>query len=205
VPLLAERGRSASLDLTRNFSHASVTATVFASSVHHPADARSSNIYELINLPDPTTNAGVELLGTWRKAPFAVTASYAYLHSRETDAGQRVDVPLTPRQGVTLVGVWEKEGRGRFGLEGYYTGRQRLEENPFRTVSKPYVILGAMGELHIAKHLRLFLNVENINNVRQTRWDPLLRPSRAVDGRWTVDAWSPLDGRAINGGLRVIF
>lgn len=205
VPLLAERGRSASIDLTRNFKQASFTATVFRSSVRHPVDTRRDTQYELVNLPDPTTNVGVELLGTWRKAPIAVTASYAYLRSRETDAGQRVDVPLTPRQGATLVGVWEKEGRGRFGVEGYYTGRQRLEENPFRTVSKPYVILGAMGELHIAKHMRLFLNVENITNVHQTRWDSLLRPSRAVDGRWTVDAWSPLDGRVINGGLRVIF
>jgi outer membrane receptor for ferrienterochelin and colicins len=25
------------------------------------------------------------------------------------------------------------------------------------------------------------------------------------DGRWTVDAWAPLEGRVINGGLRVSF
>jgi len=28
---------------------------------------------------------------------------------------------------------------------------------------------------------------------------------RGVDGRWTVDAWAPLDGRNINGGIRVNF
>jgi len=33
----------------------------------------------------------------------------------------------------------------------------------------------------------------------------LLRPARGVDGRWTVDAWAPLDGRVINGGLRISF
>jgi len=26
-----------------------------------------------------------------------------------------------------------------------------------------------------------------------------------VDGRWTVDAWAPLDGRVINGGVRFVF
>jgi outer membrane receptor for ferrienterochelin and colicins len=62
-----------------------------------------------------------------------------------------------------------------------------------------------MGEYKVARHLRLFLNLENLTNIRQTHWDPLLRPSRAVDGRWTVDAWSPLDGRAINGGIRFLF
>ena len=28
-------------------------------------------------------------------------------------------------------------------------------------------------------------------------------PARDVDGRWTVDAWAPLEGRVINGGFRV--
>jgi len=53
--------------------------------------------------------------------------------------------------------------------------------------------------------LRLFVNGENLTGVRQTKWDPLLRPERAPDGRWTVDAWAPLDGRTINGGIRVMF
>jgi len=54
--------------------------------------------------------------------------------------------------------------------------------------------------------IRLFLNGENLADTRQTRWDdPFLRPDRAADGRWTVDAWAPLDGRVINGGVRVSF
>jgi outer membrane receptor for ferrienterochelin and colicins len=28
--------------------------------------------------------------------------------------------------------MWEAEDVGRFGVEWYYTGRQRLEENPYR-------------------------------------------------------------------------
>ena len=41
--------------------------------------------------------------------------------------------------------------------------------------------------------------------VRQTKWDPLVRPQQAADGRWTVDGWAPLDGRVINGGVRIAF
>jgi len=67
------------------------------------------------------------------------------------------------------------------------------------------VIFGAMGEGKVAAHVKLFLNLENLGNVRQSRWDPMLLPRRAVDGRWTVDAWAPLDGRVINGGVRFIF
>ena len=53
--------------------------------------------------------------------------------------------------------------------------------------------------------VRIFINVENVANVRQTKWNPLVRPFRAVDGRWTVDAWAPVDGRVLNGGVRVAF
>ncbi|MFB3815746.1 MAG: hypothetical protein ACE14L_16710 [Terriglobales bacterium] len=42
---------------------------------------------------------------------------------------------------------------------------------------------------------------ENITGVRQTRRDSLLRPTRAASGRWTVDAWSPLEDRVFNGGV----
>jgi outer membrane receptor for ferrienterochelin and colicins len=54
-------------------------------------------------------------------------------------------------------------------------------------------------------YIRLFVNGENLTGVRQTRWDPLLLQTRAVDGRWTVDAWAPLEGRNVNGGVRVGF
>jgi iron complex outermembrane receptor protein len=52
---------------------------------------------------------------------------------------------------------------------------------------------------------RFFINAENLFNVRQTRHDPLVLPAPLPDGRWTVDAWAPLDGRVVNGGIRVAF
>ena len=207
APLAAERGRSGSIDVTRRAGPVSMTATFFASAIRHPIFVDRGEQYRIVNLREPTQNMGVELLGVWRKAPFSATASYTYVRSREEDeaAGRRLDVPLTPRHSLGLVGMWEKEGVARFGLECYYTGRQRLEFNPYRAVSKPYVITGAMGERKVAKHVRLFINLENLTDVRQTRWNPLLLPGRGVDGRWTVDAWAPLDGRNINGGVRFVW
>lgn len=200
APLVAERGRTASFDLTRAIGPMSYTATVFASRVDHPIHVERGARYELRNLPGAARNAGVELLATWRKAPFSATASYAFVRSRE--AG--MDTPLTPRQSAGVVGMWEKEGRWRIGVECYYTGRQRLEENPYRSASEPYVAAGLLVERRVGP-ARLFVNAENLTDTRQTRWDPLLRPARAVDGRWTVDAWAPLEGRVVNGGVRFRF
>ena len=81
----------------------------------------------------------------------------------------------------------------RLGLELHFTGRQRVEANPYRETTEPYFVVGVLGERRFGR-FRLFVNGENLTNVRQTRWDPLLRPSRNVDGRWTVDGWAPLEG-----------
>jgi outer membrane receptor for ferrienterochelin and colicins len=203
-PLEAERGFSSSFDLTRTDGPLSYTATVFASRISDPIHVERSPAYVLRTLEDPTTNIGLELLGTLRKEPFAVTATYTYVRARETVDGIEQDVPQTPRHGAGVVAMWEAEDVGRIGVEWYYTGEQALEENPYRVVSEPYTIVGILAERQFGR-IRLFVNGENLTGVRQTKWDPLLRPTRAVDGRWTVDAWAPLEGRNINGGLRVRF
>lgn len=202
--LEAERGRSASVDVTRTDGPFSYTFTLFGSRVHHPIHVDRSAGLILTNLSEPTTNAGLELLGTIRRAPYSLTATYTYVRAKELAAATREDVPLTPRHSAGVVGMWEKEDVGRIGVEFYYTGVQRLEENPFREFSEPYVIVGLLAERPLGR-VRLFINGENLTGVRQTRREPVIRPSRAPDGRWTVDAWQPLDGRTINGGIRVGF
>jgi iron complex outermembrane receptor protein len=64
--------------------------------------------------------------------------------------------------------------------------------------------LGVLGEIVLGK-VSLFVNAENILGVRQTRFDPLLRPTRAASGEWTVDVWAPTEGFILNGGLRLRF
>ena len=201
-PLRAERGRSVSIDLTRTHGSAAYTATLFASRIGDPVHVERAT-YTLRNLEHPTTNVGVELLGTLRQPPFAVTASYTHVRSRERVGGVVGDVPQTPRHSLGFVAMAENED-GRIGFELYYTGRQRLEANPYRDISEPYAVAGVLIERRVGL-LRLFVNLENLTDVRQQRWDPVLRPDRARDGRWTVDAWAPLDGRVINGGVRVQF
>ena len=81
MPLVPERGRSASVDITRTFGPTSYTVTLFASRIKNPIDVERGERYELINLSEPTTNVGTELLATFRKAPFTLTGSYTYVHA----------------------------------------------------------------------------------------------------------------------------
>ncbi len=203
-PLDAERATSVSVDLTHATAVATVTATVFGSRIQDPLRVDRDTAFALFTQAGSATNAGVELLATLRHGPFAATSSYTYVRSREGDAASRVDAALTPRHSAGMVGMWEVEDVARVGLEIYYTGRQRLEVNPFRDWSRPYVIVGLLAERRVGR-ARLFINAENVTDVRQTHWDPLVRPAQGVDGRWTVDAWAPLDGRVFNGGVRFDF
>jgi len=202
-PLKAERGRSASVDLTRAEGPVSVTATLFRYEIRDPAVVDRAT-YTLSTLGEPTINTGLETVATIRRPPFSVTGTYTYVHSREGVGAGRADIPLTPRHSAGLVGMWEREDRGRIGVEAYFTGQQRLEDNPYRSQSEGYVLFGGLVERRFGR-LRLFVNAENLGGVRQTRFDPLVRPFQAADGRWTVDAWAPLDGRVINGGVRLAF
>jgi iron complex outermembrane receptor protein len=179
-------------------------ATLFASWIEDPAIVDREDGYRLRNLDGETTNAGVELLATFRREPVAVTGTYTFVRSRESDGLTERDVALTPRHSAGVVAMIELEDRGRVGLEVYVTGRQRLEADPYRAASEPYVVVGLLAERRFGR-LSLFVNGENLTGVRQSRWDPVVRPSRAPDGRWTVDAWAPLEGRVVNGGVRVRF
>jgi len=79
-----------------------------------------------------------------------------------------------------------------------------LDEDPYRSSSRPYFVTGVLVERRFG-NARLFVNAENVLDERQTAHDPLVLPARSSEGRWTTDAWSPLEGRAINAGIRYEF
>ena len=203
-PLEPERGRTVSLDLTRTVGPGTYTVTAFASRVTDPIAVKREEEYAIVNEDRASTNRGLELLATIRRGSFAATSTYTYVRSAEEAGTGRQDAALTPRHSAGLVGMWEPEGVGRVGLELYYTGRQRLDVNPYRTESTPYLIVGLLVERRVGP-ARVFLNAENLTDVRQTRHDPLLRQTPSADGRWAVDGWAPLDGRVVNAGIRFRF
>ena len=203
-PLFLERGRGLTLDVTRSWSKWTATSTLFASNVHHPLYTEQQTAYTLRNLVEPTENIGVENVVTWRMSEFSAVASYTYTQAREKPGTLRQDVELTPRHSAGVVGTWERENVARIGIEAYYTGTQRLDDNPYRTQSKPFVLFGFLAEKKFGR-FKAYVNAEDLGNVRQTKYDPLLRPTRGPDGRWATDAWAPLDGRVFNGGVRATF
>ena len=160
----------------------------------------------------------------WRTRATSFTGMGAFRPTTMTVMGggdpERVPVKMITASLLPLLGVTPMHGRNiseaedERGAPGvavlsagfamrYFTGEDPLGRS-LQLDNRPYTVVGVLVE-RVLGPLRLFVNGENLTNVRQTPFDSLLRPSAAPDGRWTVDAWSPLDGRNINGGVRLRF
>lgn len=205
--LKPEIATTASLDVGYASGPFEANVTLFGSNIGNATrlEAFALDRVRLTNVDGTTHTRGSELLLRYRSDGFTITGSYIYVDASEPSlGGGRRTVPLTPKHTAGLVGMWEEDDKGRIGVELYYTGKQPLDDNPYRTVSKPYFELGLLGELVVGK-ARVFLNAENILNIRQTKYDPLLLRTRAPDGRWTVDVWAPTEGFVLNGGVRLRF
>jgi iron complex outermembrane receptor protein len=203
-----ERAQSLSADLGGTLGPVEVNASTFRSTIDHAVALRpvpgDSTTLELVNAAEPTRVGGVEFFARYKREPLSVTGSYAFLQGTEFDVEHAIrrTAPFNPRHSGGLTIVLEEEETGtRAGVEIYYTGRQALVDDPYRSFSRPYAFVDALLERRFGR-VSVFLHGEDLNGVRQTRFDPLLRPSPDPEGRWTTDVWAPLEGRMINAGLR---
>lgn len=208
--LRAERARSISADVGGIVGPVEVVGSAYTSAIDYPvallATGSQPDSVRLANSTAPTRTSGAELVAIYRHGTYRVTGTYGYLHASEQDpeTGVRRGVALTPRHSAGVLFTWEPKDESGVGLEAFYTGRQPLHDDPYRRESRPYTTVGALARWAFGRTV-LFVNSENLTGVRQTRFDPLLRRMPGLGGRWTVDAWAPLDGRIVNAGVQVHF
>jgi iron complex outermembrane receptor protein len=139
--LEAETARTASLDIGYARGPLEASVTLFASDIDKATRLQTvaADRVRLVNVDGETRIRGSELLLRYRWDAFSITGSYVYVDATEPaeEGPGRRAVPLTPRHTAGAVAMWERHGKGRIGIEAYYTGRQSLEDNPYRSVSRP--------------------------------------------------------------------
>jgi iron complex outermembrane receptor protein len=219
-PLEPERGKSVSLDLGWTSGPLELTATWFRSVIEDPIVLRETRAglgrrslgeggpgpVEIVNSAGPDRTIGSELIARFHQGEMDLIATHMFVWGTELDPDTRVrrEAALNPRHTAGVDWLWDIEGPARIGVEVFYTSRQQLDDSPYRQRSEPYTLFGVIGEWRVGR-ARIFMNAENLTGVRQTQHEPLVRPSRAADGRWTVDVWGPLEGRVFNAGVRLGF
>ena len=212
-----ETAVTSSLDIGYQLNKLETNVTFFASTVDGVTELEAFSSQNggpldrvrLVNALGGSRIYGSELMLRYKWQDYKITASYLFLDATQSDergatSKSRKPIELTPQHSAGFVAMKEQHGKFRLGFEAYYTGKQSLGGNPFRTESIPYWHLGLMGEITIGQ-FSWFINAENLLNIRQTKEDPLVLPVRAPDGQWTTDIWSRNDGFIVNAGVRVRF
>jgi outer membrane receptor for ferrienterochelin and colicins len=203
----AERSAGLMMDVSGRVLGAEFLLTGYGSSIDRAIQlvdlgdpARSG---ALRNAAGPTRVGGVEAAAIWRFGDNKFLLTYGYAQGSRTDVetGVREAVPLLNRHRAGADLMLERPGVYRVGIEAIYYGRQALDDDPYRSVSKPYVYAMAIAMRQFGS-LEVVANFENLLDVRQTEHQPLVRPTPAVGGRWTTDVWAPLEGFMANVAVR---
>ena len=127
---------------------------------------------------------------------FKLFLGYVYLDAQADYDGADAPLVLTPAHKTYTVLVYEQHGKGRIGLEAYYTGPQWLSDG---MRSDGYWITGVMAERRFGS-ARLFLNFENVFDTKQSNYAPVVLGPRS-NPRF-AEIWAPMDGFIINGGVK---
>jgi iron complex outermembrane receptor protein len=95
--------------------------------------------------------------------------------------------------------MYEVEGKFRIGYEAYYTGRKYLSSGE---TTRPYWLMGLMAEKKW-QHFSLFINFENLLDIRQNRYEEVVQGS--ISNPTFREVWAPLEGFITNGGVKLTF
>ena len=202
-----ERARMAALDLRYEVGHVELSGTLSRSRLTgvvalEPIPGDPQGRERFTNTRGPTDTWAGELFAVYEKAPIVLTAFYGYLHAVEADpAGGRREVALTPRHALGVDLAWEAPEAGTWiALEAFFTGRQALEDNPYRTHSVPFVAAELLAAQRIGP-VWIFATLDNIGDFRITKQDPFVLPAPTALGQRTVTPWGPVEGRTVALGL----
>jgi len=190
-----------------------VNGSFYAADILHPVGVRDLAVgpyaQELAAGSSPTRIRGADLFAVYTGDPVSVTAFYGLLRAREvgldaaTAGSEYRETPLSPSRRAGLdVALDIEEIGSRVAVEAYYTGIQSVADDPYRRRSRPFTTIEALARQNVGP-VQIFLSTENLTNVLQTSFDPLLLPQPSRSGRWTTDVWAPLSGRIFRLGARL--
>lgn len=122
---------------------------------------------------------------------------YTYTHAQKDYDSKKSILELTPANKINITLTYEEEDDWRTGIEAFYTGKQFLND---QTQTRDYWTFGLMME-KMLKHLSVLVNVENIFDVRQTKFEDVVIPP--YDNPTFRELWAPLDGIVANVALKI--
>lgn len=155
-----------------------------------------NNSYQYRNISGNMTSLGTETNLKLSYKLLKLFCGYTYTNATLYNGGVVNDNVLTPKHKINAILMFEKDEAWKIGLEAYYFDNQKLSDGKN---GKSYVLMGFMAERFIRK-FSVYINFENILDVRQTRFDTIYTGS--ANNPVFRDIYAPLDGFVLNGGIK---
>lgn len=159
--------------------------------------AVGNGLYQLQNIPGHIDSRGAETNIKLGYKDFKLYLGYTYTDTKVHSGALYSTKTLTPRDKVNAVLFYEADEKWKIGLEGYYFSPQKLGDG---TTGRDYWLCGFMAE-RLWKKMSIYVNFENILNVRQTRFETIY--TGALPNPVFRDIYAPLDGFVVNGGIKI--
>ncbi len=153
--------------------------------------------YRLVNSSGFLQSKGFETNVKLGYGDFKLYIGYTFTDAHLNENGVIRENPLTVRHRLNNVLVYEKEDKWKLGLEGYFYSTEPLNDG--RT-GRAFWTFGFMGGEDLGMG-SLFINFENFTDTRQTRFDTIY--TGTVSRPVFRDIYAPLDGRVVNGGVKL--
>ena len=175
-----------------------INPLLFYTRINHPLVLDSSRTqYAFLNANGYTDSKGVEISMRLSFDQVKFYTGYSYTIAQNHFDSQTSFYPLAPKHKLHFDLVYEAEGSLRIALESYYTSKQQLSDG---SIGNSFWLIGALIEKSW-KNISIFINAEDINNVKQSDWGPIYNGS--IYNPNFKDIYAPLDGRVINGGIKI--
>ncbi len=203
--LKAERSGGGTFDLnySRTFGEASVSVNQMFFYTHISDPLVLTNVsksgFAIRNADTPVISRGFETNAKIGYRLLKIFLGYTFTDAKAGYLPGDRSLTLLARNKINSALVLESHQNFKAGIEAYFTGRQTLTD---RTRTSSFTEMGIFGEKTFGK-FTLFVNAENITDVRQGRYAPVVNPPH--DDPTFAEVWTHLEGRIFNGGIKIRF
>ncbi len=139
---------------------------------------------------------GMETNAKITYADFKLFIGYTLADVKQHTGGSTTRYPLVSKHRLNNVLMYEVEDKWKIGAEAYYYGQQKLNDGKS---GKSYWTAGLMAE-KLWERFSIFINFENLTDVRQTSFDTIYTGS--ITNPDFRDVYAPVDGFVVNGGVK---
>ncbi|HUO55711.1 MAG TPA: TonB-dependent receptor [Rhodoblastus sp.] len=199
---------------------------------------RTYSTNDILSIPDPTLTGygyfanvgdtlrqGVDLQLNYRKGPFSLRATYAYIdatfrnyltlasNSPAADENGYIYVvpgdhlPLIPSQQVKVSLDYDLNSRARIGADFLFTGPQRFagDESNQEPLLPSYWTVNLNGSYKIASNMELFASANNLLNRKYYTYGTYFDTAQVFQAYTNPQSVVPAQPLSVYAGLRVTF